>query len=350
MTLIYFIIILGIIIFIHELGHFTFAKIFGVYVYEFSLGMGPKIFGKKGKNGETEYCLRAIPIGGYVQLAGEEVDDDKKIPKKRKLYAKPAWQRFLIMLFGPMNNFILALVLLFLFGLIYGAPVLTPTITKVTPNYPMEIAGVESGDKIVSINGHKTSTLDDVQLYLTMYSKGESVKFEIQNKDGVTKKYDITPVKEKKKDTTSYKYGVEFKNGNERGLIKSIKYSFVKFGALMKQMVIVIKALFTGGISLRNLSGPVGIYSVVGQASTGGISSVVPNLIQLIILLSVNVGFINLIPFPAFDGGRILFVIIEKIKGSPVSTKVENAIHSVGFIILILLMLYVTFNDILKLF
>ena len=113
-NLISFVLILGIIVLVHEFGHFIFAKMFGIYVYEFSIGMGPKLFGKKGKGGETEYCIRAIPIGGFVQLAGEEIDDDDKVPKDRKLYSKKVWQRFLVMFFGAGNNFILAFLSLLL--------------------------------------------------------------------------------------------------------------------------------------------------------------------------------------------------------------------------------------------
>lgn len=346
LTLIYFIIILGIIVLVHEFGHFIFAKMFGVYVYEFSIGMGPKLFGKKDKKNETEYCLRAIPIGGFVQLAGEEVDDDTDIPKNRKIYEKKVWQRFLIMFFGAGNNFILALLLLFVYALIWQAPILDPVITEVTDNYPMATAGITPGDKIVAINQHKTSTIDDVQVYLTLYADGKEVEFKVQKEDGSTTNYKVKPLKEKVDGNDTYRFGMTFNEGTEKGFVPALKYSFVKFGALMKQMVIVIKSLFTGAISLKSLSGPVGIYSIVGQAKSSGIG----NMIQLLVLLSVNVGFINLIPLPAFDGGRILFLIIEKIKGSPVSTKVENTIHSIGFILLMLLLLYVTFNDVLRLF
>ena len=117
-NLIYFVLVLGVIVLVHESGHFLFAKLCGIYVYEFSIGMGPKLLSKKGKNGETEYCLRAIPIGGFVSLAGEEVDDDKKVPKDRKLYAKKPWQRFLVMFFGAGFNFLFAILLLFLLGLL----------------------------------------------------------------------------------------------------------------------------------------------------------------------------------------------------------------------------------------
>ena len=346
LTLLYYVIILGIIILVHEFGHFIFAKMFGVYVYEFSIGMGPKIFSKTDKKGETVYTLRAIPIGGYVQLAGEEVEDDKNIPKNRKIYSKPAWQRFLIMFFGAGNNFILALILLFVYALIWGAPIMTPVVSSVNENYPCEIAGMQANDIILEVNDNKAATIDDVQLYLTLVKPGETVEFKVQKQNGDIKEYDVTPIKEKIDGVETYKYGITFESNTESGFIKSLKYTFVKFGALIKQMIIVIKSLFTGALSLNNLSGPVGIFSIVGETSQSGLEAI----IQLIALLSVNVGFINLIPFPAFDGGRILFLIVEKIKGSPVSTKVENIIHSIGFILLILLLLYVTFNDILRMF
>jgi len=346
LTLIYFIIILGIIVLVHEFGHFIFAKIFGVYVYEFSIGMGPKIFSKKDKKGETIYSIRAIPIGGFVQLAGEEIDDDKTVPQDRKMYSKPAWQRFLIMFFGAGNNFILAFVLLFVYALIWQAPTMDPIISEVTRDYPGQIAGLEAGDMILEVNGHTIKTVDDVQVYLTLSSDGNAVEFKVRKDDGSIKEYNVTPQKEKVDGVESYKFGLTLMTETEKGVVPSIKYAFTKFGAMFKQMIIVVKSLFTGALSLNNLSGPVGIYSIVGETSSTGFSGIV----QLIALLSVNVGFINLLPFPAFDGGRILFLIIEKIKGSPISTKVENIIHSIGFILIILLLLYVTFNDILRLF
>ena len=346
LTLIYFVLILTVVITIHEFGHFLFAKIFGVYVYEFSIGMGPKIISKKGKNGETDYTIRAIPIGGYVRLAGEEVDDDKEVPKNRKMYSKPVWQRFLIMFFGPANNFILALILLFVYALIWKAPVMDPIITSVKSGYPAELAGISANDRIVEVNGKKTSTVDDVQLYLSLRKPESKITFKIADEDGILETIEVTPIKDSVDGKETYVIGITFDNGVKGGFLEAVKYTFVKLGALMKQMVVVIMSLFTGKLGLKNLSGPVGIYSIVGDTASSGFSSV----IQLVALLSVNVGFINLIPFPAFDGGRILFLVIEKIKGKPVSTKTENIIHSIGFVILMLLLLYVTFNDVLRLF
>lgn len=347
MTLIYFILILGVIVLVHEFGHFIFAKMFGVHVYEFSIGMGPKIFGKKRKNkkDETEYCLRAIPIGGFVQLAGEEVDDDKTVPKNKKMYNKPIWQRFLIMFFGAGNNFILAFLILLLCGIFFGSPNMDPVVNKLSSGYPMEEAGIEVGDKFLKVNGNSVSSIDDVRIYLSVVKPGEPVTFEMKKEDGAVVTYEVNPQKEDIDGVESYKFGIEFVVENEKGFFAPIKYAFEKTGALFKQMIITFKLLFTGQVGMENLSGPVGIYSIVGQTRSAGFESV----LQLVALLSINVGFINLIPFPAFDGGRILFLIIEKIKGSPVNPKVENIFHSIGFILLLLLLIFITFNDILRL-
>ena len=167
-NLLVFILVLGVIVFIHEFGHFIFAKMNGVYVYEFAIGMGPKICGFKGK--ETEYNLRAIPIGGFCQLAGEDLDsdDDANVPEDRRLQSKKAWQRFLIMVFGPMNNFILSFILLFLIALIWGASTMDPVISSISKNSRAEAAGLEKGDKIININGNKVSTSDDITLFLAI--------------------------------------------------------------------------------------------------------------------------------------------------------------------------------------
>ncbi len=345
-TLLIFILVLGVIIFVHELGHFLFAKMLGVYVYEFSLGMGPKLFCKKGKNQETEYCIRAIPIGGFVQLAGEEVEDDKNIPKDRKLQAKKPWQRFLIMFFGAGFNFLFAIVVLFFLALFCGSASYEPIISGVEKNYPAYQAGLRKGDEILEIDHHKISTMDDISLYLTLADHTEKTEFFIKNKEGKTKTIFIQPKKEKTKEETTYHYGISLQAEKNYGFISSLKYTVVKTKSLFKQMGITIQQLFTGGVKVNQLSGPVGIYSIVGDQAKDGIE----NVIYLLAFLSINVGFINLLPFPGFDGGHILFIVIEKIKGSPVKPETENMIHTIGLFLLMALMVYITFNDILKLF
>ena len=271
MTLIYFIIILGLIVLVHEFGHFVFAKLFKVYVYEFSIGMGPKIFSRKSKKDETEYCIRAIPIGGFVQLAGEEVDDDENVPKEKKMYSKPILQRFLIMFFGAGNNFILAFVLLLLCGIFFGSPNMDPVVARLTEGYPMAEAGIEVGDEFLEVNGHNISTVDDVRLYLAVVEPGEAITLEMKKESGDIVTYEISPIEEEIDGVKSYKYGIEFIRENEEGFFAPIKYAFVKTGALFKQMIITLQMLFTGTVGMDSLSGPVGIYSIVGQTRSAGL-------------------------------------------------------------------------------
>ena len=354
LSIIYFILILGLIVLVHEFGHFIFSKLFHVHVYEFAIGMGPKIWSseklrekriKQGKKvSETIYSIRAIPIGGFNQLAGEGLEEDKNIKKENLLTGRPIWQRFLIMFFGAGNNFILAFIVLLLSAFIFGSPDISTKVPVVIDGSPIALAGVKSGDKIVAINNNRTKTLDDVQLYLTI-AGSEETKFEVE-RNGRIYTYQVTPLTGEEKENKGYSFGIQYNNTLQKGLVRSINYAFKKFYAITRQIFVTIKELFTGGISAKQLSGPVGIYTAVDQTRTAGFYSV----LNLIALLSINVGIMNLLPFPAFDGGRILFLIIEKIKGKPIKPETENLIHSIGFYLLLLLLVYVTINDILRLF
>lgn len=348
-TILLFVLILGTIVLVHEFGHFFFAKKCGIYVYEFSIGMGPKIWSKKDKKGETEYKICLIPIGGYCQLAGEGAEEDKKLPKNRLLQNKSVWQRFLVMFFGAGNNFILALIVLFCLGLFVGAPNGSSVITDVIENSPSYTSGIVAGDKIVKVNNDKVKTLDDAQLYLAL-AKGETKITVLRDKEEIV--LDITPLTGEEAAEKGYSFGITFGGENKKGFIPAIKYTFNKFYALVRQICVTFKLLFRGTVSVKELSGPVGIYSAVDSTATASssVGATIANLFYLMALLSINVGFINLIPFPAFDGGRILFLIIEKIKGSPVKPEVENLVHTIGFFILLALIVFVTFNDVIRLF
>lgn len=419
MTIIYFILILGVTVFIHELGHFMFAKKYGVYVYEFSIGMGPKLFKFNRKNDETNYCIRLLPIGGFVQMAGEEVEEDKNIPIEKSLRSKTAFQRFMIMVAGVMMNFILAFVLLFFLGLFNDVSVNNVYIDGST------ISNLNNSDKIVEVDGHFVNNYDKLALELTIAAK-DDFNMVVEDSKGNEKEVDVHPialgktgllhkkdfgfevnnveisksslkevgigdtivsvngtkitnnlellneldkakgemlltlkdknnkerevkvtVKENKDDELlGYSYGFYITGERVKGLWGAIKYACLKFFSTVEQMVFTVLYLITGDISLNMLSGPVGIFSVVGDAGRAGFSSV----ISLLSLICINVGFINFLPLPAFDGGHILFIIIEKIKGSRVNPKVENTIHNIGFILLMILMVLVTYNDIIRLF
>lgn len=345
MTFIIFVLVLGAVVLVHEFGHFINAKIFKTYVYEFSIGMGKRLWYFKKKGGETEYSIRLFPIGGFVRLAGEEVDDDKKIPKNRKLWAKSFWQRFLIMFAGAGFNFIFAILLLFIIGISYGSVSTKPIIGSVSKDYPSYEAGLRDGDTILSIDNVNVKTWDDMIWELTI-KNGKETTFKVKDTNGNIKEIKVNPIKEVKEKEESYVYGISRDTTKYRGFSHAIDYTVTKTKSLFTVMFKTIGALFTGGVSVKDLSGPVGIYSIVDTQSKAGFES----LLYLVAFLSINVGVINLIPFPAFDGGRILFLIIEKIKGKPVDPKVENTIHSIGFFLLLTLIIYVTFNDILRLF
>lgn len=340
MTLIYFILILGITVFIHELGHFIFAKKAGIYVYEFSIGMGPRLFKFNRKNDETEYSIRLFPIGGYVQMAGEEVKLDEKIPENRRLQSKTWLQKTLTVIAGVMFNFILAIVLLFIIGLINGTTTNKTYIGEVTS--PALEAGLKEKDRIIGINGKRIRNNDILTLELNI-NIGKDITFEVEDESGNIRSVKVAPIKQ---EDETYKYGIGLVTESEKGVIESIKYAFVRTFNLIETMFLTLFYLITGKLSLANLSGPIGIFSVVGEvAKTGFI-----NLVFLLAYISINVGVVNLLPIPAFDGGRLLFLIIEKIKGSPINPKVENIIHSIGLILLMGLMILITFNDIIKLF
>ena len=345
MTIIYFILILGGIVFFHELGHFIFAKKAGVYVYEFSIGMGPRILKRQSKKDETIYSLRLFPIGGFVQMAGEEVELDESVPKEKRMQSKTLLQRFLIMVAGVAFNFIMAIVLLFIVGLVGGSPTSNVQIKSLDETTNAYASGLRNNYQIVSINNKKITSQDILMLELIANAKKE-IKIEYKMDTGEIKTTSFSANEVTSEGNTSYKYGFSLQATKEHGVLPAIKYSFIQLIELIKYMWLMIFYLVTGTLSVTNLSGPIGIFNIVGQtAKTGFIS-----LINLMALISVNVGFINFLPLPAFDGGRILFLIIEKIKGSPVNTKVENIIHTVGFILLMILMVFVTYNDILRLF
>lgn len=344
MTIIYFILVLGITVLIHEFGHFIFAKKVGVYVYEFSIGMGPQIFKFKRKNDDTIYSIRLLPIGGFVSMAGEDLEVDTKIPKDKQLCNKSWTQRFLVLFAGIAFNFLLAIIILFTIGMINGVPKNQLEIKEIGKEYAIADTNIQIGDVITELNGKDINSYEQLSLELAV-NNGKTINLTVEQ-NGKENTYSVEPTKVETDGETSYVYGFSLSNDKEHGIFKSIKYAFVKTGNLVDQMFNIIKYLVVGKLSLNNLSGPVGIFQVVDQAKTAGFI----NVIYLIAYLCINVGFINFIPFPAFDGGRILFLIIEKIKGSKVNPKIENVIHTVGFALLMILMVFVTYNDIVRIF
>ena len=349
LALILLIVILGVLIFVHEFGHFITAKKCGAHVYEFALGMGPKIFGFKRKGDPTQYSLRLFPIGGYCAIAGEDGEDDggdKKLKKSEYMCNKTILERCIILIAGVCMNFITGFVILFISALIWGAPNGESVIGAVPEGYPVSKAGIEVGDRIISINGKRVRSWDKITLLLNLKNEKESYEFKIEKKDGKIKTYDITPDIVKDKEGNEIKvFGIGQDAKRHRGLGFSLKYAFSKFFSIIYTMWAIVGNLIIGNLSLSALSGPVGVYSIVGEAAHTSIESV----LYLMAYLSINLGFINILPFPAFDGGRVLLLIIEAIRKKKMNPKIEHAINAAGFALLMLLMVVITIKDVINL-
>lgn len=347
LSILAFILILGVIVLVHEFGHFMWAKKFGVHIYEFSIGMGPVLFTHEGKD-KIKYRVRLLPIGGFVQMAGEVYEDDDKVDKKDFMCNKPWHQRIIIIIAGVVNNFILAIVLLFVYALIWGASSNTTKIYSVEDGYPMKEAGIVKGDVITKINGKKIKSWDSAQILLTIKSKNNTYKIEVKHKDGEKETFKVKPKKVYDKDIKMDRsvFGFTIKEEVHKGFFVSLKYAFVKFANIMETMWLTISNLVIGKLSFKNLSGPVGVYQVVNTGLSVGISYI----IYITAFLSLNVGFINILPLPAFDGGRAFFMLIEKIRRKPINSKIENTIHAIGFVLLLLLMVVITWQDIVRIF
>ncbi len=344
LTLIILLFILGVLVSIHELGHFIAAKKMGIYVYEFCLGMGPKVKGFKRKNDETEYTIRLFPIGGFVAMANER-DGNQKLKNEQILANKKFYQKLIVLSAGIIMNLVLALLLLFVSGLVFGSPETKAIIGGVEEGYPAYDAGLQKGDLVLELNGEKVNSWDDITLALNEKEIADSYVFTVQRETGETINLEVVPKKEKIEGETRYVFGISSSSEKEYGLAAAFKYTGNKFVSMLDSMVTILGKLFTGQIGMDKLSGPVGMYTVIDTVKSNGVE----NIIYLIAFLSVNVGVINIIPIPVFDGGRILLTIIEKIKGGKINPKIEIYLNYFGFLLLIFLMIYVTLNDIIRL-
>ncbi|MEN6433462.1 MAG: RIP metalloprotease RseP [Smithella sp.] len=348
-TLISFIILLGVLIFVHEFGHFLAARILDVGVLKFSLGFGPKIVSKKV--GETEYALSWIPLGGFVKLLGESGNEElSPEDEKRSFFKQAIWKRMLIVLAGPVFNFLLA-ILIFVIVFMYGLPNLTAVVGTVQKESASMEAGMMNGDKIISINGQKIIFWEDIRPVIAE-SKGKEVDVVIER--GVEKKHIvIKPRLSKSKnifgeEVATYLIGVA-PTGNmvveKKNPWDAIISSLNKTWEISKLTVISVVKIFEGVISPRTLGGPIFIAQVAGAQVKEGI---IP-FILFMAVLSINLGVINLFPIPVLDGGHIFFYMIEIVTRREISMKVKELSQQIGFAVLLMLMLFVIFIDIERL-
>lgn len=343
-TLITAIVAIGILIFVHELGHFFMAKVNGIKVETFSMGFGPKLFSYNF--GGTCYQLSAIPLGGYVKMAGEEPGEDRN-DNPDDYYNKKPWQRMLVIAAGPVMNLILAY--LIFSGLFFsGLQTYSTTIGTLMVDYPAEQSGLLQGDKIISINGETVNKWDDM-VSMIHKSADKEMDFEIKRGDK-TFPLKITPKAEQVTDPfggdrTIGLIGIT--PGNEFVREKNSLGKSLVLAADQTMFITVMTykglwAMVRGKISRKDIGGPIMIAQMAGQQARAGWL----NLLSFIALISINLGVLNLIPIPILDGGQLMFIIVEKIKGSPVNLKAQEWAMKISFAILISLMVAVSFNDI----
>lgn len=351
-TILSFIVVLGILIFIHEFGHYITAKLSDIRVEEFALGFGPKLISQQW--GETVYSIRAIPLGGFCNMTGEfvpdEDDDDEDIEiyneakaNGRCFHQKSMWKRFAVIFMGPFMNFMLAILIFFLIFNFAGVPATTsnqPVIGELDPSRPASEAGLIPGDRIVEIEGQRINTWEDMT---SIIHNSETEPLEIViSRDGQNMTFNITPVHNEEMDVNIIGIYPQVVRENI-GFIDSIGRSFVQ-GWRVFTLTISGFVQMISNRSMEGLGGPVMIASIIGQAARNGII----NVMNWTAIISINLGIINLLPLPALDGGRILFIAIELVRGKPIDPKKEGFVHLVGFVLLMILMLFIIYNDIAR--
>ncbi len=349
-TLWSFLLVLSGLIFFHELGHFTVARLFGIRVLKFSIGFGPRIWGIV-KNG-TDYCISAIPLGGFVKMLGE-VPNEEIPPEERHLAFshRPVYQRALVVAAGPFANFLLAQVIFFFILLVYGNPILQPEIGSVKPASPAAKAGLQKGDVFLSVNGKKVDSWEDVSKLIKASDGGEII---LKVKRGEK----IFQVRVKPQISTLKNiFGEEVKvpligvtaSGNIRieklSPLRAFFMSFQRTWELTKLTWEGFIKIIERVVPLSTLGGPIMIAQMAGQQAQQGLL----NLFYFMAILSINLAILNLLPIPVLDGGHLFFFAIEAIKGSPLTTRQMQIAQQIGLFILGSLMLLVFYNDIARL-
>lgn len=340
------VILFDLIIIAHEFGHFYTARSFGIRVNEFALGMGPKIL--KIKKGETVFSLRLFPIGGFCAMEGEdeESDDPSAFGKKA------AWKRSIVVIAGAVMNIILGFLMTILL-LAQSSKFASTTISDFKADAVSSSSGLAEGDEIIKINGSKIYTYKDLTFDLTIDGKNE---FDIEVKRG-NEILDLknvnfkTSLNEKGKSVIQLDFHLKAIDKNFATLITQ---AYLDTISTIKITWISLVGIITGRFSLNNMMGPIGITSVIGQATTEGLKTstlaAINNIIAIMAMITINLGVVNLLPLPALDGGRLLILLFEMITRKKIKSKYEGLIHAIGFLLLIILMIFSAYSDVARIF
>jgi len=320
----------SILVIIHELGHFTLAKINGVKVEEFSIGMGPKLFGIKGK--ETEYLIKALPIGGYVKMLGEQ----ESVDDKRALSAKSPLQRLSIIAAGPIMNFIFAI---FIFAIIGSKGYSLPKVGELISGRPAEKAGIKVGDELIKIDNQKVNVWDDLTMRVSM-GNGDPIDITVL-RNGEKKTFNVTPIMDQEE--KRYMVGIGPVVVQNPTLTQSVGYGYSQTKFNIAQTFQFFKNAFRGRVKAQDFGGPVTIIKVSGKVAQAGFWP----LVNFIGFLSIQLAIFNVLPIPALDGGWILMILVELVTRKKLSDDKVGLINTIGFIFLMTLMLLVTIKDIL---
>ena len=340
MNILIAIIVFSIIILFHELGHFLFAKLNGIQVNEFSLGLGPTLVGFQ--KGETKYSLKLFPFGGACLMEGE----DGESSNERAFNRKPVWARISVVAAGPVFNFIMA----WFFALIVMGSVGfdRPVLKGVMEGFPAEEAGLKAGDEIISMNGYRTHFYREVTQF-SLFHPGKAADV-VYERDGKRQKVTLTPKLDE--ETGRELLGMTGSLVRQKGsLTQTIANSFYEIKYWVYNTLQSLRMLVTGKVGVDDMAGPVGIVKIMGETydseqSAGGTGVAVLSMVNFSIFLSANLGIMNLLPIPALDGGRLVFLIIEAIRRKKIDPEKEGMVHFVGLIALMALMVFIMFNDI----
>ncbi|RQD67791.1 MAG: RIP metalloprotease RseP [Tindallia sp. MSAO_Bac2] len=331
-TAIVAIFVFGLLVFFHELGHFAVAKYVGIKVHEFAIGMGPKVLHRKKE--ETLYSIRAFPIGGFVRMEGE----DESSETENSFGQKTVGQRISVILAGPLMNFVLGFLCFFMIFVAIGVP--STQIDQIIPDSPAASVGLQEKDRVISIQNEEINDWDQLVTRISE-AEGRTINIEVL-RNNETIMFEVTP----EVDSETGRAMIGIVPGSETSVTGALANSYHQTRFIFTEIFNFLQQLIRGQADTADVAGPVGIISLVGQASRSGWIDVV----GLAGLISINLGIMNLLPIPALDGSRIIFLVLEGLRGKPIDPEKEALVHMVGITLLMMLMIAITYKDILTFF